>query len=199
MNARVIGCALAVALATACGPSTPQKPKTPGPAPSASDAARPAPPAGLPKMAEMPPPGVRGSKKAKTRDDDKLWACAASAAAGGRGAASERAKAIGEACSGPSKMKPVGAPFTGSQAAGDAHTETKARVEAGKCYRLYFAFDGEDGVAVLRDSAGDVIAESNGPAVPERGAACFTSADEITILFAAGSGKGAFAAQLYGE
>ena len=35
---------------------------------------------------------------------------------------------------------------------------------------------------MLRDSAGDVIAEAPGPAVPQEGAVCFATSDDIAVL-----------------
>lgn len=156
------------------------------------------PPAGLPPMAPMPPPGVAGSRKAKTRPDDALASCAGAA----RGAsAAEQVKRAGEACATASKMRPLGALIRGSQTDKDAHQEHRFKVEAGKCYRVYFAAEDavKDAVVVLRDSAGDVVAESPGAALPEDGAACFTQGDEVTLLVGIGSGKGAYAAQVWSD
>lgn len=73
------------------------------------------------------------------------------------------------------------------------------RVEANKCYRIVFATDENvhDAVVVMRDSAGDVVAESTGTALPEDGAVCFKASDEVTPLVGVGSGKGAYAAQVW--
>ena len=51
----------------------------------------------------------------------------------------------------------------------------------------------------MRDSAGDVVAESPGAALPEDGAECFTSADEITLMVGIGTGKGAYAMQVWSD
>ena len=69
-------------------------------------------------------------------------------------------------------MKPVGAMIRAQQADRDAHQEHKVRVDANKCYRVVFATDENvhDAVVVMRDSAGDVVAESAGAALPEDGA-----------------------------
>jgi hypothetical protein len=56
-----------------------------------------------------------------------------------------------------------------------------------------------DAVVVMRDSAGDMVAESAGAALPEDGAVCFTAADEVTLMVGIGAGKGAYAAQVWSD
>lgn len=195
-----------VALVVACGggPKVPDHPVTAGSASaSASGAgglALTPPPSGLPPMAPMPPPGVVGSKKAKKRADGALFSCGA----GQRPSAKDPAdlvKRIGEGCASAAKMKPVGTLIRGTQADKDTHQEHKVRVEANKCYRVYFATEEnvKDAVLVARDSAGDMVAESAGAALPVDGAVCFTAADEITLMVAIGAGKGAYAAQVWSD
>ena len=154
---------------------------------------------GLPPMAAMPPPGVTGSRKAVLKRDGALYACGGGSPAGTNPVA--RVKAVGEACAMASKMHAVGALIRGTGSDRDAHQEFKSRVEANKCYRVYVSTDDmvKDAVVVMRDSAGDLVGETAGAALPDDGAFCFTSADEITLLIAIGSGKGAFAAQLWGD
>lgn len=158
------------------------------------------PPSGLPPMAPMPPPGVAGSKKAKVKPDSALAACGGQLEPHGKDPAAV-VKSVGDSCAPPSKMKPVGAAMRGTQADKDAHQENKFHAEANHCYRVYFA--GDDGVKdlalVLRDSNGDVIAESPGPAAPQDGAMCFTAADDVTVSLAIGNGKGAWVAQVWGD
>jgi hypothetical protein len=151
-------------------------------------------------MASMPAPGVAGSKKAKRRVDPALAVCAGSAKSRAKDPA-DQVKKIGEGCAAASKMKPLGAPMRGQQADKDAHQEQRFRAEASHCYRVYFAADeaAEDVVIVLRDGAGDLIAEAPGPAVPADGAVCFTAADDVTVLVGVGSGRGAWAAQVWGD
>jgi hypothetical protein len=157
------------------------------------------PPTGLPPMAAMPPPGVAGSKKAKRRADAALSSCSASTKPQTKDPA-ELVKKLGERCSA-SKMKPVTALLRGQQGDKDASQEQKFRVEANHCYRVYFASDdaAKDLVVVMRDSAGDIVAEAPGPAAPEDGLACFSSADEVSLVVGVGSGKGAWAAQVWGD
>jgi putative component of toxin-antitoxin plasmid stabilization module len=149
-------------------------------------------------MAAMPPPGVAGSKRAKTKLDSALAACAGSAKATSPNPA-DYVKRIGEACAAASKMKPVGPMMRGQQGDKDPHQENKLRADANHCYRVYFAGDEgvKDMVVVLRDSAGDVIATSPGPAVPQDGAVCFTAPDEVSVLVGVGTGKGSWAAQVW--
>ena len=155
-------------------------------------------PGGLPPLAAMPPAGVTGSKKAKKRVDDALYACGGGAMPSAKDPA-DLVKRLGEACAGAAKMKPASAMIRAQQADRDAHQEHKVRVEANKCYRVVFATDEniKDAVVVMRDSAGDVVAESAGAALPEDGALCFTASDEVTLMVGIGAGKGAYAAQVW--
>ena len=151
-------------------------------------------------MAAMPPAGVAGSKKAKKRTDGALYACGGGAKPSAKDPA-DLVKRLGEACATASKMKPVGPMIRAQQADRDAHQAHKVRVEANKCYRVVFATDEniKDAVVVMRDSAGDVVAESPAAALPEDGAVCFTSADEVTLMVGIGAGKGAYAAQVWSD
>lgn len=156
-------------------------------------------PSNLPPMATMPPPGVAGSKKAKRRHDAALSACAIAAAPSKDPA--DTVKRLGEGCAAPSKMKPVGTMLRGQQSEREGHQENRFRAEANHCYRVYVA--GEEGVrdlvVVLRDSAGDIVAEAPAPAVPDDGPVCFTAGDEVSVLVGVGAGKGAWAAQVWGD
>ena len=158
------------------------------------------PPSGLPPLAPMPPPGVAGSRKAKKKTDASLYACGGGAKPSAKDPA-DLVKRLGEACATAAKMKPVGPMIRAQQADKDAHQEHKVRVEANKCYRVVFATDEnvKDAVVVMRDSAGDMVAESPGAALPEDGSLCFTTSDEITLLIGIGAGKGAYAAQVWSD
>jgi hypothetical protein len=151
-------------------------------------------------MATMPAPGVVGSKKAKLRVDAALASCTSVARAEGKDPAAQ-VKKTGEACAASSKMKPVGPVLRGQQSDREPHQEHKFRAEANHCYRVYFSGDdgAKDVVIVLRDSAGDIVAEGPAPAVPNDSAACFTSTDDVSLLLGVGSGKGAWAAQVWGD
>lgn len=149
----------------------------------------------------MPPPGVAGSKKAKVRTDGALFACGGGAKPSAKDPL-DHVKRVGEACAAASKMKPLGAPLRGQQSDKDAHVEHKVRVEANKCYRVYIATDEgvKDVVVAVRDSNGDMVAESNGnAAVPHDGAMCFTTGDEVTLMIGIGAGKGTYAAQVWSD
>lgn len=196
---------LVVLAGAACGGGGAKTPAKPGAADggveggTAAQLSTSPPPSGLPAMATMPPPGVAGSKKAKRKLDAALAACGAAAKPQAKDPA-DHVKKVGESCAS-SKMKPAGAMLRGQQGDKDAHQEQRFRAEAGHCYRLYFAGDDavKDVVVLLRDSAGDVVAESPGPAVPEDGTACFTASDEVSVLVSIGSGKGAWAAQVWSD
>jgi hypothetical protein len=152
-------------------------------------------------MAAMPAPGVTGSKKAKRKSDAALSACNGGGSARPSKDPAAELKRLGEACAAASKMRPVGSVIRGAQADKDAHQEHKVRVEAGKCYRVYFAVDEgvRDAVVVARDSAGDLVAESPGAALPDDGAMCFTAGDELTLMVGVGAGKGGYAAQVWSD
>jgi len=158
------------------------------------------PPSGLPPMASMPPPGVNGSKKAKKKPDASLSACGGASRGSGKDPA-DVVKKIGDGCAAASKMKPAGALIKNQQADKDTHQESKMRVEANHCYRVYVATDDtvKDLVVVMRDSAGDIVVEAPGPAIPQDGSVCFTTADEVTLLVSVGAGKGTWAAQVWSD
>lgn len=206
----------AIAAASACGGSTSSKGEAQSPAKRATDAgtdtgaAARSPtslPSGLPPMAWMPPPGVAGSKVAKRTVDSTLTSCARETWPQIKDPA-DRVKRIGEACATAAAaaatkttMKPIGAMLRGSQSDRDAHQENTFHAEANHCYRLYFVGEEavKDMVVVLRDATGSVVDESPSPAVPDDGVACFTAATDVAILVGVGSGKGAWAAQLWGN
>jgi hypothetical protein len=194
-----------LALAACGGAKAPSGTRDTAPKGPAPDAAPPGlattpPPAGLPPFSPMPPPGVVGSRKAKTRRDGALFACGGGKSPQAKDPAAE-VKRLGEACAEASKMRPTGATFRGQQADRERHHEHRFRVEAGKCYRVYFATEPavRDAVVVVRDSAGDLVTESPDAALPADGVMCFTAADEVTLLVAIGAGKGAYAAQVWSD
>lgn len=158
------------------------------------------PPSGLPPMASMPPPGVAGSRKARKKSDGTLYACGAGVRPNTKDPA-EQVKRIGDACAGPSRMHASGAAIRGQEGDRDAHQEHRFRTEANKCYRVYFSTDESvrDAVLVMRDSAGDIVAESAAAALPEDGALCFNTADEVTLLVSVGAGKGGYVAQVWSD
>jgi hypothetical protein len=148
----------------------------------------------------MPPPGVAGSKRATKKADDALFACGG----GAKPSASDPAalvKRLGEACAAAAKMRPLGALIRGQQADKDPPHPHTLRVEASRCYRVVFATEDSvrDAVVVMRDSAGDVVAESPGAALPVDGSYCFSVADEVTLLVAVGAGAGAYALQVWSD
>ncbi len=156
-----------------------------------------APPSGLPPFATVPPPGARGSKKASRKAMAGLDACLPFTAST-RDVVAELERTA-QACAKVAALKPIGQPFRGTQGDGDPAARHKVHVDAGKCYRVVLAHDARAAVVGLRDSAGDIVAESPTAAAPEAGLACFTSADDAEITVSIGSGKGSYAAQLLGE
>ncbi|HEY8078817.1 MAG TPA: hypothetical protein VIF62_32015 [Labilithrix sp.] len=196
----------AAALPLACGSGGKQSPvigpvNVPSANASATAANATSPlPSGLPPMASMPPPGVAGSRKAKTKANPALYDCGAGSPIGAHDPA-DQVKRIGEACAAASKMHPAGPPLRGQSSDRDPHQEHRFHADANKCYRVYFATDEavRDAVVVMRDSSGDVVAESPGSALPEDGSVCFTTADDVSLLVAIGSGKGAYVAQVWSD
>jgi hypothetical protein len=147
-------------------------------------------------MAEMPPPGVRGSKKATLKS---VAGAACTVAASGAGDPSARLKSFAESCNRAAKLGAKGSVFAGSVGEGDPHKEHAFHVEANHCYRVYAAFEATDAIVALRDSAGDTVSESPSGASPDTGASCFRVADDVTVVVSAGTGKGRYAAQVWGD
>ena len=145
-------------------------------------------PSGLPAVAVMPAPGVKGSSKVTLKTAELCTAPAA--------AANAKAPPVSSLLSCDKGMKAVGVTFEGSAGEGDAAQTTTFRAEKGRCYRVYSTSDTGSLVVVLTDSAGAEIAESPGPATPERALACFTTADTVMVSAAVGRGKGRFAVQV---
>lgn len=159
-------CLLGLVWAVGCGGSSARAPSPAKPAASSAPRAGAAPGAplgALPPMAKMPKPGVAGSRKVELR-------------------------------AAPPRMSPAGAPLRGSQADRDPHQEHKVHVAKGRCLRVTIDGDGaaHDLVVVARDDAGDVIAESNGRALPETGAMCFLEEGDLTLLVGVGTGKASY-------
>lgn len=135
----------------------------------------------------MPEPGVKGSSKVTLKSAD---ACVGGAATNGK------AVPVASLLACDKGLKAVGAAFEGTAGEGDPAQTTTFRAEKGRCYRVYSTSDTGSLVVVLTDSAGARIAESPGPATPERALACFTSSDTVTVSAATGRGKGHFAVQV---
>lgn len=146
----------------------------------------------------MPPPGVATSKKANVTRDTSLATCLSVTSATNDGPTA-RVRKIAEGCAAASGMTALGPPVEGKQADKDRAAEQPLHADANRCYRVYVATDPSirDAVVVARDSTGAVVATSAGAALPEDGAMCFTSADEVTILVSVGSGEGRYATQAW--
>lgn len=157
-------------------------------------------PSGLPPIAIMPPSGVAGSKKAQKKTTSGLFACGGGATATAKDPA-DKVKRLGESCAAVAKLTRASAMIRSQQGDQDAHQEHKLRVEAQKCYRVVFATEEtvQDAVVMMRDSAGDVVGDSAGSALPDDGVLCFSTADEVTLMVAIGAGKGAYALQVWSD
>lgn len=185
-------------LASACGSKPAEVPvlgsKT---APSGNASAEPPPsplPSGLPAALPVPPMGVRGSTRAKVKDDAS-GACTERTADGATGPKPEDSlKKIATAC----KLAPSSALFSASLSDGEGHREWPFRAKAGHCYRVLSSSDGQarDVVVVFRDGKGDVVTTGPESALPTHGKACFDADDDTTLLVSVGTGKGSVALQV---
>lgn len=197
---------LAVAFAAffcACGPAKPATNTTTAPKPSATTASTATAPmtldpklGPLPPMAVVPPPGVRGSKVAERKIIVALATCSAPGPRKDPNAGlNERAKQCGTAA----KLSAKSTVFTGDIVDVDLARTHTFRVEGGHCYRVYYATDAIDAVVGLRDENGDDAGESPTGAVPSDGLLCWKNAGNITLYVASGTGKGRYAAQIWGD
>lgn len=157
-------------------------------------------PSSLPPFAEMPAPGVRGSTKAKVKQDPSFEACYRTIKGKGTDLAADATR-LGQACAGATKSKQVGAPFRGKLEDSAGHQEFKFRAEANHCYRIYSASSADivDLAIAMRDSKGDMVVDASTDVVPRDGAVCFTEADEVTLLVSVGRGKGNMVLQVWAD
>ena len=197
------------ALTLACGskpdPVTPKPASTSGTGSAATATSSTAPSAAkldpnlgpLPPMAQVPAIGVRGSKIVDKRAVPALATCNASGPRKDPAAGlAERVKAC---AAGASKLSAKSAVLSGEIAdIGPAKTHA-FRAESGHCYRVYFASDAADAVVSIRDESGDDAGESATGVAPEGGLYCWKSAGNVTLSVAAGTGKGRYAIQVFGD
>lgn len=181
----------------ACGPAAAPVPVLGG-APSASakasSEAPPSPlPSGLPPALPVPAMGVRGSTRAKVKDDPSSKCTAALARTEGK--PEDALKKLGSGC----KLQPSSPVLAGTQGDGDPAKEFAFKAKAGHCYRVLTAKDAAilDLVVVLRDGKGDIAATGPESAVPANGKLCFEADDDTTLQVSIGTGRGAFAVQLW--
>jgi len=137
--------------------------------------------------------GVRGSARAKVREDASA-ACTASRAPQG-GKPEDELKKLGNAC----KLQASSPVFSGAASDADAARDFPFKAKGGHCYRVLSAKDAQvlDLVVVLRDRSGDVAATGPESAVPASGKVCFDSDEDTTLQVSIGTGRGAFAVQLW--
>ena len=183
----------------ACGPATVPVPvlgaagSSSGPD-SGTALAPPSPlPSGLPPALPVPPMGVRGSLRAKIREDATAKCTAMQPRAEGR--PEDALKKLGTAC----KLQPSSPMFSATLGDADGAKEFTFRAKGGHCYRVLSAKDAAvlDLVVVLRDGKGDIAATGPESAVPANGKLCFEADDDTTLLVSVGTGRGAFAVQLW--
>jgi len=147
-------------------------------------------------MAVVPPPGVRGSKVAERRVIADLATCSMAGAKTDPAAGlSERVKS----CASVSKLTAKSPAFAGEISDTGAAQSHAFRAESGRCYRVYFASSATDAVVTVRDEAGDDVGESATGAAPSDGLFCWKTAGNVTLSVAAGTGKGRYAVQVYGD
>ncbi len=183
----------------ACGPATAPVPVLGGASSASAKAGSsavppPSPlPSGLPAALPVPPMGVRGSLRAKLRDDASSKCTSGQARADGR--AEDALKKLGSAC----KLQASSSVFSATLGDGDGSKEFAFRAKAGHCYRVLSAKDAAilDLVVVLRDGKGDIAASGPESAVPANGKLCFEADDDTTLLVSVGTGRGAFAVQVW--
>ena len=154
----------------------------------------------LPSVAQVPDPGVRGSKKAALRLDATYERCQRSVAGDGKDLARDIER-IANACAQVTKQKPLGELLRGTvDDAGPAKSFT-VRFQKGHCYRMYSASSPsvKSIVLSLRDSDGGTILDTHTDVAPADGALCFSSDDAATLLVASGNGKGEIVVRVYGD
>lgn len=184
--------------AFACGPAQAPVPVLGAGSASASASAASLPPptplpSGLPPALPVPPMGVRGSAHAKVREDASVSCTASRVPAPGK--PEDELKKLGSAC----KLQASSAVFAGTLGDGDGAKDFPFRAKGGHCYRVLSAKDGavQDLVVVLRDRVGDVAATGPESAVPANGKVCFDADEDTTLQVSVGTGRGAFAVQLW--
>jgi hypothetical protein len=198
VSAGLLGCGGAGRTVTPLASAQASQPGGPSGQPSV-DAPSP-PPSDLPPMAQMPPPGVRGSTAAKLVQDPRWRAC--SGGVRGRVPATELARltqACGQVGGSQAKHRKVLGPITVRTQETTAREEHVFRAEAGACYRVYSAYseDVEEIAVTLRDASGALVLDESGNAAPREGLVCFQSATEVTIAVALGRGKGTWLLEVW--
>jgi predicted small lipoprotein YifL len=169
-------------------------------APAASSSAAPAESA----KEEAPAPAASpGSTKATAKHEIAWATCHSSFTPKGKSVSAD-VTALAKGCAKATKMKVIGKTLTGKLADG-ANQSFPLKAKANKCYRVYAqgAETFKDLDVAIKDSAGATAGEDSTDAsnavVLDDGAVCFKEADSATVVVSAGSGNGAFAAQIWGD
>ena len=175
---------------TGSGPTTAATPSTTDTTPPASTS--------------EPPPVEKKSKKADKKQDPTWAACHKDYKPKTKNLDNEVA-AMAKGCAKTTKMKQVGKTLNGKQDAESKPQSFPFKAQAGKCYRAYAESDATitDLDMAIKDSNGDIAGEDStddpSPVVLEDGAVCFKEADNATVIVSVGSGKGAYAVQIWGD
>ena len=182
----------ASAMSTGSGPTTSTMP-------SAVDTSPPA-------NTGEPAPTEKKSKKADKKQDAAWLACHKDYKPTSKGKNLEAdVTKLAKGCEKVTKMKLIGKTQTGKQDAEGKPQTFPLKAAAGKCYRVYAESDPgiTDLDMAIKDSNGDIAGEDStddpSPVVLEDGAVCFKEADDAVVIVSVGSGKGAYALQVWGD
>ena len=165
--------------------------------PPAAAAKKPAEPSG-PKLPDKPE-----SDKVTWKRDPSFASCHNDVKTGADLVAGVTAMAKG--CAGSMKMHQVGTTVQGSRGNLDPPNVIPLHAEASHCYRVYGLSEDalKDLDIAIMDSSGKECAEdgSDSPdaVVLEDGAVCFTSADDVKVNVASGSGAGKYAVEIWSD
>ncbi len=148
-------------------------------------------------------PSNPGSNKASAKHEIAWATCHSSFTPKGKSVSAD-VTALAKGCAKVTKMKVMGKTLTGKLADGGSQS-FPLKAKANKCYRVYAqgADTLKDLDVAIKDSAGATAGEDSTDAsnavVLDDGAVCFKEADTASVVVSAGSGNGAFAAQIWGD
>lgn len=154
----------------------------------------------LPATAEVPAPGVVGSRKVTMKRDAAFDICQRTVAGEGKDLARDLER-LATACATATKFKPASEVLRATVDDGGPAKTFSVRFQKGHCYRMYSASSPAlRSIALsLRDADGATIIDTHTDVAPTDGALCFSSDDTATLLVASGSGKGDIAVRVYGD
>jgi hypothetical protein len=139
----------------------------------------------LPPAGQAPPRGVATSRALLVKPVADIEKCTANADA-------TDSEKLGGACAAATKTRRVLGPFRINLDESSKHEEQKVRVEKGRCYRVYVGRSADLSALSItaRDAQGILVLDENGAAVPHAGLMCASESGEVTLLIAAGQGRG---------